>query len=102
MHVQNIGNLDAQKLRTVTLKDEKGNDAAYDVYFLGTTGKGLRVEALQVDLTKNDGSASDFDLSYETHVQNIGWMGMVPGGELAGTQGQGLRMEALRMVTSDQ
>gem|GEM_PF-3219639 len=100
-HVQNIGNLDAQKLRTVTLKDEKGNDAAYDVYFLGTTGKSLRVEAIQVDITK-DGAASDFDLNYETHVQNIGWMGMVPGGELAGTQGQGLRMEALRMVTSDQ
>ena len=99
-HVQNIGNIDAQKLRTVTLKDEKGRDAAYDVYFLGTTGKSLRMEAIQIDITK-DGAAPDFDLSYESHVQNIGWMGFVQRGKLAGTQGQSLRMEALRLVISD-
>ena len=98
-HVQNIGNINVEKLRAVTLKDENGNDAAYDVYSLGTTGKSLRVEAVQIEITK-DGGTSDFDLSYETHVQNIGWMGFVKSGELAGTQGQSLRMEAMHLVTT--
>ncbi len=34
---------------------------------------------------------------YQAHVQNIGWMGWVPDGALAGTTGQGRRMEAIRI-----
>ena len=33
-------------------------------------------------------------LTYRSHVQNIGWMGDVPGGGLSGTTGRGLRLEA--------
>ena len=41
------------------------------------------------------GSANT-QLSYQAHVQNIGWMPYVNGGTVAGTTGQGLRVEALR------
>ena len=36
-------------------------------------------------------------LHYQAHVQNIGWMAAVNDGEVAGTQGQNLRMEALKI-----
>ncbi|MBQ3334592.1 MAG: S8 family serine peptidase [Eubacteriaceae bacterium] len=95
-HVQNLGDIHVKKDRSVSLTGADGKEIPYDVYFLGTTGKGLRVEAMQINMMKG-GESIDFDLSYETHVQNIGWMGFVPCGGFAGTKGQGLRMEALRM-----
>ena len=95
-HVQNLGDFHVKKDRSVSLTGADGKEIPYDVYFLGTTGKGLRVEAMQINMMKG-GESIDFDLSYETHVQNIGWMGFVPCGGFAGTKGQGLRMEALRM-----
>lgn len=36
-------------------------------------------------------------VSYEGHVQNIGWQNFVSNGSLCGTTGEGLRMEALKM-----
>jgi len=36
-------------------------------------------------------------VSYEAHEQNYGWMSWVSNGAVAGTVGQGLRMEALRV-----
>lgn len=36
-------------------------------------------------------------ISYQAHVENIGWQNWSQDGSLMGTQGQGLRLEALRM-----
>ncbi len=36
-------------------------------------------------------------ICYQAHVQNIGWQGAVCNGQQAGTTGQSLRMEALRI-----
>ena len=36
-------------------------------------------------------------VKYQAHVQNIGWKEFIYDGNLAGTQGQGLRMEALKI-----
>ena len=36
-------------------------------------------------------------LQYQVHVQNIGWMDYVSGGEVAGTTGQAKRIEAIRI-----
>lgn len=57
----------------------------------GTTGRSLRLEAIQ--LRGGVGSVS-------AHVQDIGWMPAVPNGTTAGTTGRSLRMEAIR-VRSD-
>ena len=46
-------------------------------------------------------AAAPVSLSYSAHVSNIGWMGAVAGGEVAGTTGRGLPLEALRLVLSD-
>ncbi|WP_373483040.1 ice-binding family protein [Acetobacterium sp.] len=42
-------------------------------------------------------AASPVGVTYQTHVQNQGWSGWVADGEISGTAGQGLRMEALKI-----
>jgi len=61
---------------------------------LGTTGQGLRLEALELDLINKPVTGS---LSYEVHVQDIGWQGAKTDGQLAGTEGQSRRLEAIRI-----
>ena len=72
----------------------------------GTTGLSKRVEAIQVELRaknadapKNDGqwplaTFGAADVSYRTHVQNIGWQDWQSNGSLSGTTGRSLRVEA--------
>ena len=54
----------------------------------GTTGEGLRMEAIVIDF---DG------IEYNPHVQDYGWRGWVPSGVIAGTTGESRRMEAIRI-----
>ena len=61
---------------------------------LGTTGQSLRLEAMQVNLLNKPVSGG---LTYQVHVQNIGWQDAVSEGQLAGTEGQALRLEAVRI-----
>lgn len=76
-HVQSIG-----------WQDPVGNGS-----IAGTTGRGLRVEALRVKATGLDVPGS---ILVDGHVQGRGWTGYV--GEEVGTTGQGKRLEAVRMV----
>ena len=36
-------------------------------------------------------------MQYRVHVQNIGWMNWVDAGQVAGTTGQGLRLEGIEI-----
>lgn len=45
----------------------------------------------------NTEAASSVGVTYQTHVQNQGWTGWASDGEISGTEGQGLRMEALKI-----
>nr|WP_242982942.1 MULTISPECIES: Ig domain-containing protein [Clostridium] len=78
-HVQNIG------WQTPWAKD--GETA-------GTDGKGLRIEALKLNLVN---APADAKILYQAHVQNIGWQNWYKDGEEAGTDGKGLRVEAIRI-----
>lgn len=69
-----------------------------------------QADASQPEASQADGAqaeparseaAAPVSLSYSAHVSNIGWMGAVAGGEVAGTTGRGLPLEALRLVLSD-
>ena len=73
-HVQNIGWL----------------GWAADSQTVGTTGRSLRMEA--IELRGGVGMVSP-------HVQDIGWMPAVYGGTTAGTTGRSLRMEAIRVAS---
>jgi uncharacterized protein YjdB len=62
----------------------------------GTQGESKRLEAIQIKLTGAD--AEQFDIYYQVHAQNFGWMGWAKNGESAGTAGYGYRLEAIRMM----
>ncbi|MBR3225748.1 MAG: S8 family serine peptidase [Atopobiaceae bacterium] len=82
-HVQNIG-----------WQGWKANGA-----LSGTSGKGLRLEGLKVELV---GAPYSGGIEYRTHIQNIGWQGMRANGAMSGTSGRGLRLEALELrLTGD-
>ena len=61
-----------------------------DSQTVGTTGRSLRMEA--IELRGGVGSVS-------AHVQDLGWMPAVPNGMTAGTTGRSLRMEAIRVAS---
>ncbi len=73
----------------------------------GTEGYSLRLEAIQVKLVPKGGSAPGSTantyrrppatVEYQAHVQNIGWQSAVSDGTIAGTSGQSLRVEALKV-----
>ena len=82
-HVQNVG----------WQANAKGGETA------GTTGRSLRVEALNLSL---DPGTLKGGVQYRVHVQGIGWMPWVSGGALAGTTGQSKRVEAIQVrLTGD-
>lgn len=46
-------------------------------------------------------TSSDLTCYYRTHIQNIGWQEQKGNGEISGTSGQGLRLEAIQMTGWD-
>ena len=58
----------------------------------GTTGRSLKIEALQVKIVEKP---TYVGIEYYGHVQDYGWMSPVKNGGLAGTTGQSKRVEAL-------
>ncbi|MGN0396453.1 MAG: LamG-like jellyroll fold domain-containing protein [Candidatus Fimimorpha sp.] len=75
-HVQNIG----------------WQDYVADGAMSGTSGKGLRLEGIRMQLNH----VADGGISYRAYVQNIGWQDYVTDGAMAGTKGKGLRLEAIQ------
>ena len=59
----------------------------------------LRLEAVQLRLTSQ--LATNFDLAYRVHVQNIGWMPWVKNGATAGTTGRGCASRRSRSALLD-
>ncbi|PKM59314.1 MAG: hypothetical protein CVU99_14075, partial [Firmicutes bacterium HGW-Firmicutes-4] len=62
---------------------------------MGTRGQGLRMEGFWIKLT--GAVPADAGITYQVHVQNKGWMTPVSNGAFAGTSGQSLRIEAIRI-----
>lgn len=71
----------------------------------GSTGIGLRAEALQIKLVKK-GEVLESDrivylkkpeMTYTAHIQDLNWLETVNDGEIIGTTGQSLRLEAFRI-----
>ena len=48
-------------------------------------------------MDENGNSIPGLGITYQTHVQNIGWMDWESDGTTAGTTGRSLQMEAIRM-----
>lgn len=67
---------------------------------IGTTGRGLRLEAFQIEFLDKGQFYSDYDVEYRAHVQGIGWQPWVRNGAIAGTTGKALRVEAVEIRLS--
>lgn len=73
-----------------------------------TEGYSKRLEGIQIVLVKKGESAPGSTnrpfickmIKYQTHVQNIGWQGEKADGEMSGTTGQSLRLEAIKIQLS--
>ena len=94
VHVQNFGWLDWAK---------NGEPA-------GTAGYGYRSEAIEVVLVTKGAAAPGTTtrpfvkyptLSYQTHVQDIGWQNSVSTGALSGTTGEAKRLESIKINLVD-
>lgn len=76
----------------------------------GSVGYDRAIEAIQVKLVEKGGPAPEpvgsayrsfGALAYSTHVSNVGWQDRVADGDVAGTTGRGLAVEALRIDAPD-
>lgn len=84
VHVQNKGNLGPFAMGTLA----------------GTQGQGLRMENIKLELKNLPG----YTLKYNVQVENLGWLReqlddstWFESGQVAGTSGQGLRLESIRI-----
>lgn len=117
-----------QSKRLEAIKVKLSGEAAnqYDVYYrvhaqdygwldwakngesAGTEGYSKRLEGIQIVLVKKGESAPGSTsrpfickmIKYQTHVQNIGYQGEKADGEMSGTTGQSLRLEAIKIQLS--
>ena len=76
----------------------------------GTAGYSYRLEAIEVKLVEKGGKAPGSTerpyiqryVSYQTHVQDIGWHGWKMKDDTSGTSGQSKRLEAIRIKLTDE
>lgn len=73
---------------------------------IGTVGQSKRIEGFE--LKASDSLPANIELRYNVHVQNIGWLydeddptSWAKNGDYAGTRGDGLRIEAIKIVLLD-
>ncbi|MBO4365610.1 MAG: Ig domain-containing protein, partial [Eggerthellaceae bacterium] len=69
----------------------------------GTEGKGYRLEGIEIKLEKkatkqSTGADGIVGVRYRGHVQDVGWQAYVIDGDIAGTSGRSLRVEALNIA----
>lgn len=114
-----------QSKRLEAVKIKLSGDAAnkYDIYYrvhaqdygwlgwakngesAGSEGYSKRLEGIEIKLVKKGGAAPGSTsrpfvcktITYQTHVQNIGWQAEKADGEVSGTSGQSLRLEAIKI-----
>lgn len=61
----------------------------------GAPGSNRQIEAVKITLSGP--AAEQYDIYYQPHVQNYGWLAWHKNGEEAGTTGESLRLEALKV-----
>lgn len=60
----------------------------------GTTGKNLKIEAMNIKLKNN---SKGINIKYTTYIEGKGWQNTVSNGKQTGTTGKNLKMEAIKI-----
>lgn len=89
-HVQTIGDYNANIVK------ENG----IDTLVLGTRGRGLRVERINVNISNTTGLTGT--LQYRVHIQNVGWTNWINAGTPAGTYGRSYRLEGIQFRLTEE
>jgi hypothetical protein len=84
-HIENIG-----------WESDAGSGIKSNGQLSGTEGQGLRLEAIKINLSGDN--ADQYDVYYQVHAQNFGWLGWAKNGEASGTSAFGYRLEAIKIV----
>ena len=50
-----------------------------------------------INLKLENNTEENLNISYQVHIQDIGWQDWKKNGEMAGTEGQSLRLEAIKI-----
>ena len=61
----------------------------------GTVGRNKEMEAICIELTGE--MAEKYDVYYQVHSSEFGWLGWAKNGEKAGSEGYARQMEAIRI-----
>ena len=78
------------------VQDEGWQNYVQNGDMAGTSGKSLRLEAMNIKLLNNEDK--NLHIKYQVHVQDEGWQNWRTDGEMAGTSGRSLRLEAIRIL----
>lgn len=81
-------------LQSVGWKTYKGIKRGVYEPTIGTTGESRRLEAIRIRTVKNSANKA---IRYRAHVQKQGWQDWRNDGQIAGTTGQKLRLEAVQI-----
>ncbi len=91
-----VGNIASKR---ISYKDHKNERDDYNIHVYAYDKAGL----VEVDGTSIKVPERLIKASYRTHVQNVGWEPTYRiNGETSGTQGKGLRLEGIELLTDDQ
>ncbi|MDD5016825.1 MAG: SpoIID/LytB domain-containing protein [Eubacteriales bacterium] len=118
-----------KRLEAIQIQLTGAAESAYDIYYrvhvqnfgwmgwakngesAGSAGFAYRMEAIEIVLVEKGGAApgstgtpfvdknNTTTVTYQTHIQDIGWQDWASEGELSGTTGQAKRLEAIRIST---
>lgn len=84
-HIQNVG-----------WESDAGIGLKSDGAMSGTEGQGLRLEGIRISLAGVE--ADNYNVFYQVHAQNLGWLGWNCNGGEAGTAGFSYRLEGIRIM----
>lgn len=68
----------------------------------GTTGRKLRIEGININLSQDTVHSLTGTIMYRTHVQDIGWTGWKTLGQYSGTSCMAKQVEAIEIKLTGQ
>jgi len=91
INADEMNKVDVHVSYTTHVQDVGWQDPVSDGKVAGTSGRGLRLEGIKINVTGD----SNLEVAYTTHVQEYGWLSNSYDGAMSGTSGESKRLEAI-------
>lgn len=93
VHIENVGWVPYDGIQK---GESSGEGSSHNDPIIGTTGESKRIEDVIISVVKRP-EGDKRRLYFQVHQENAGWKGWTPEGMASGTDGMGIRLEAIRM-----